>query len=87
MTTVVSRRTAISRRELHRNADWLDPGPRIRIPFVPLVVDRADRRLHELPAPFVLECESHRAGDEPAPAARTDAPVEIAHELVGQRYV
>ncbi len=55
----------------------VDPRGRIRIPSVPAVVDRPDRRLDGLPPPLVFQRTFHRAGDETAAAARPDPPIQL----------
>jgi hypothetical protein len=54
---------------------------------VPFVVDGAERRLDELPTPFVLERRAHGVHDEAATTSRTDPPIEISNHVVWERYV
>ncbi len=51
------------------------------------IVDRAERRLDELPAPFLVQRLANRLRDERAPTPRADSPVELADELVFESYV
>lgn len=59
-----------------------DPGGGIPIPVVPLIGNRADRRLDGIPSALVIEGATDEGGDECAPAAAPDSRVQFRHDVV-----
>jgi hypothetical protein len=64
-----------------------NPLAGILIPLVTAVGDRAERRVDRLPALVVVERAFDCPRDVRAPAAGTDAAVELANDLVAEGYV
>src|SRR5512144_2662166 len=59
-----------------------DPGRRILIPFVSLVVDRPDRGEDLVPAALVVKGAPEHARDEGAAPPFSDSAVEFGHQLI-----
>ena len=60
------------------------PSRRIGIPLVPLRADRAQRGLHQLPAPLILERVLDCSRDEGTAAPRAYTLVEFADKFIRQ---
>jgi hypothetical protein len=63
------------------------PFRRIIVPLVPVIVDRAERSLHELPAMLILERASDGGRNECAAPPSPHAAVQLGHERIIQAYV
>lgn len=63
------------------------PPGRVVVPLVGGVGQRPEGRLDVVPAPLVIDAATDELGDEGTPTPRTDASVELGHQIVRQRNV
>jgi hypothetical protein len=64
-----------------------NPGGRILIPFVPLVIDRADRGEDVIPPTLLVERAPQHPRDERTSAPLSDPLVQLGHEIILEAYV
>jgi hypothetical protein len=64
-----------------------NPGRRVLIPLVPLILDGSDRGEDLVPATLVVEGAPEKPSDERAPPSLANSLVQLGHELILETYV